>query len=148
MLWGEFGEVVKAVSPVFTAAAACFGAYIGWKGLERWRVETAGRKRMELAEEVLADVYEAIDVFRWVRSPLAYAGEMQWRPGREHEVEDIRGHRDTFYVPLKRLSDHAEFFSRLRARRYRVIATFGLEKASIYEELHKINVEIAGRQVP
>ncbi|MDX7952135.1 hypothetical protein P7D22_13220 [Lichenihabitans sp. Uapishka_5] len=142
-MWSEIGEVIKAVAPVFTAGAACFGAFIAYKGLEKWRVETVGRRRIELAEDVLADFYEAQDLFRWIRSPTAHSHESEGRPGRDQDPDDLRQHRDTFYVPFKRLSDSAEFFARLRARRYRVIATFGPDAASAYEDLHKVQVRIA-----
>ncbi len=54
MKWVDVAEAVKAIAPVFTAGAACFGAYIGYRGLERWRAETIGKRKAELAEEVLA----------------------------------------------------------------------------------------------
>jgi hypothetical protein len=40
------GEVIRAVAPVFTAGAACFGAYIGYRGLEKWRAETIGKRKL------------------------------------------------------------------------------------------------------
>lgn len=101
-----------------------------------------GRRRIELAEEVLADFYEARDIVRWVRSPMAYSYESSERPGREQDDDAIRGHRDTFYVPLKRLSENAEFFARMRARRYRVIAAFGPESARAYQEINEVTNRI------
>lgn len=143
MDWAGIGEAIKAVAPVFTAGAACVGAGIAYKGLQKWRHETVGRRRIELAEDVIADFYEAVDVFRWVRSPMAYAYETEARPGREQDAGAVQHHRDTFYVPLKRLSDHAEFFAKVRARRYRVMATFGPDAGRFYDEIHRIHSRIA-----
>ncbi|MGF0540737.1 hypothetical protein ACQQ2Q_22325 [Agrobacterium sp. ES01] len=143
MDWGSVPDWISAVGDAVMGGAAGFAAYQGYKGLTAWRTEMVGRRRMELAEEVLADFYEARDVLRWVRSPMAYSHESETRPGRDVDPEDLRGHRDTFYVPLKRLSDNAEFFSRIRARRYRVIAAFGVEAAKPYDVIHEINNRIA-----
>jgi hypothetical protein len=98
---------------------------------------------MELAEDVLADIYEARAVFQWVRSPAAFGYESEERPGRDEDPEALRRHRDTFYVPLKRLNDHAEFFAKARARRYRVIAAFGAGAEKSYDLMHEISVNIS-----
>jgi hypothetical protein len=59
MSWSDIGEFIKAVAPMFTAVAACTGAWIGWCGLKKWRAETIGKRKAELAEDVIADFYEA-----------------------------------------------------------------------------------------
>ncbi len=142
-IWGSVPDWISAVGNAGMAVAAGLAVYQGIRSLTAWRSETLGRRRMELAEEVLADFYEARDILRWVRSPMAYSHESVERPGRDDDPEDVRQHRDTFYVPLKRISDNAEFFGKMRARRYRVIATFGLEAAKPYETLNEIRNRIA-----
>jgi hypothetical protein len=37
-------------------------AYIGYRGLTKWREERIGKRRVELAEDVLADFYQARDM--------------------------------------------------------------------------------------
>jgi hypothetical protein len=133
---------ISSISNVAVALAAAFAAYQGYRSLSAWRGETIGRKRIELAEQVLTDFYEAKDIIRWVRLSLAYSTESRDRPGRDEENESLRHHRDTFYVPLKRLSDHAEFFARLRARRYSVMATFGTDAAKCYDTLNELKGRI------
>lgn len=140
---GTWADWLSSVSNLIVAAAAGLAAIQGTRSLSAWRSETLGRKKIELAEEVLADFYEARDIFRWIRSPSAYTSEIESRPERGvDEREDVKNHRDTFFVPLKRLSDHSDFFARLRARRYRIIASFGIEAAKPYEELHSVQVEV------
>lgn len=141
--WGTLPDWVSAVGNIIVAVAAAVAAWQGVRSLTAWREETRGRRRMELAEEVLADIYEARAIFRWIRSPASYSSESEGRPGRAEDPEAIRQHRDTFYVPLKRLSDHAEFFARANARRYRVIAAFGVGAERAYELMHEINVTIS-----
>ena len=64
MSWEVVGEMIKAVAPVFTAGAACSGAYIAYRGLTKWHAETVGKRRVELAEDVLADFYQARDIIQ------------------------------------------------------------------------------------
>lgn len=142
-LIGTVPDWVSALSNVGVAVAAICAAVQGVRSLTAWRTETQGRRRMELAEDVLADVYEARAVFQWVRSPASFGYESEARPGREADPEAIRRHRDTFFVPLKRLNDNAEFFSKARARRYRVVAAFGPGADKPYELMHEISVNIS-----
>jgi len=141
--WGSAPDWASAAANFIVAGAAAFAAYQGWRGLSAWRSETLGRRQMELAEEALAGFYEARDVYRWVRSPFSHSGEGSDREGRDSEAEFIRLHRDTFYVPLKRLADNKEFFGKLQARRYRVVASFGPAAEQPYIELGAVHSEIA-----
>ena len=69
MSWTDLGEIIKVMAPIFTASAACFGVWLGWKGLSKWHTETVGKRRVELAEAVLADIYEAKEIIENARSP-------------------------------------------------------------------------------
>jgi len=140
---GAWPDWVSALANVGVAGAAIVAVRQGIEGLTAWRREAVGRRRIELAEEVLADFYEVRDVLRWVRSPAAYGHESEGRPGRDQESEHTRHHRDTFYVPLKRLTDHAEFFAKMDARRYRVAANFGKDAAEPYDEIREIRAKIS-----
>ena len=53
-MWSEIGGAVLAIAPAFTAIAACYAAYIGYRGLTKWQAETLGKQRVELAENVLS----------------------------------------------------------------------------------------------
>ncbi len=74
MDWAVFGEVVKVLGSVATAGAAWFAATIAYRGLNKWRAETIGKRKAELAEEVIADFYEARDIIIAARSP----GSLNW----------------------------------------------------------------------
>jgi hypothetical protein len=124
-VWSEIGEVIKAVAPAVTATAAAVGAYIAVKGLNKWQTEMIGRRRAELAEEVLAGFYQARDIIRAIRSPVGYGGESAGRKVLENEPEHVKRDRDAAYVPITRYERHQAFFSELFAKRYRMRAIFG-----------------------
>jgi hypothetical protein len=142
MNWVAVGGVIKAVAPVFTAGAACFGVYIGYRGLERWRAETIGKRRVELAEEVLADFYQAREVIRAIRSPATFSNEGNTRKKAEWETENDTRNLNTYFATLERLDNRSDFFSTLNARRYRFVAYFGHDAARPYEDLHEVYSDI------
>ncbi len=127
MCWSEIGEIIKAVAPVFTAGAACTGVWIGWRGLTKWRAETIGKRRTELAEMVLADFYRFEDVMRTVRSPLPLGD--YGTPEMQVELQKIPG---------QRLSENSEFLSQMRVRKHAFAALFGKQAAFPFDEAHKL----------
>src|SRR5262245_35787340 len=125
MEWGSAADWVSAVANVVVAVAAALAAWQGIRSLSAWREETIGRRRMELAEQVLADFYRARDVINHARSPLIFPDEGSGRPREADEDPRARMDRDRAYVPFARLAKEQELFSRIEARRYPFAAYFG-----------------------
>lgn len=140
--WSDIGEIIKAVAPVFTASAACFGAYIGYHGLTKWHTETVGKRRVELAESVLADIYEAKEIIEHARSPGGFSHEGATRPRSSWETEQDSMRLDAYFRTHERLAEKNEFFARLGATRYRVMAVLGKEAAAPYEDLYRIRGQL------
>ncbi len=70
MGWSDIGELVKVhggsrdglcrmVRGIYraTACAAWFAAYTAYRGLQRWRDETLGKRKTEVAEQVMRVVH-------------------------------------------------------------------------------------------
>src|SRR5208282_3081313 len=118
-------ELVKAIPSVVTAATAVFGVYIAKAGLNRWRIETVGKRKAELAEQALTAFYEARDVFVWVRSRAGFGGEGSTRTSNDGESKAQLEKRNTYYIPIERLTHDKELFARLHSLRYAFAAHFG-----------------------
>jgi hypothetical protein len=144
MSWADLAEVIRAVAPVFTAGAACSGAYIGYRGLTKWHDETVGKRRIELAEEVLADFYQARDIIKAARSPFGYSHEGLSRQKGENETEEDTRVLNSYFAATERLASKADFFAETWARRYRFSAVFGSEAAGAYDDLFEVRNEIIG----
>ncbi len=90
MSWSDIGEFIKAVALVFTAGAACTAAWIAWRGLNKWRDETIGKRKAELAEDVIADFYEAREIILEARSPGSIrADEGNTGPKMDDETPEV-----------------------------------------------------------
>ena len=94
MSWADIGDLIKVVGTVATGVAACTGAAIAWRGLEKWRSETTGKRRSELAATVLAEFYEMDEIIRSSRSPWVMVHEMGSIEGVPDEVAS-----DSNYAP-------------------------------------------------
>jgi hypothetical protein len=141
--WSEVGEFIKAVAPVFTAAAACTGAWIGWRGLKKWRAETIGKRKAELAEDVIADFYEAKEIILDARRPgSTLVDEGNTRPKTKDETPEETKQYNAYFWVIERLSTRSEFFARLQAKKYRFIAHFGVDAAKPYDDLGDILADI------
>src|ERR1700704_2881126 len=110
MTWADVGEVVKMLGATATAGAAWFAAYTAFQGLEKWRAETTGKRKAELAEDVLADFYQARDIINAARSPGGYVNEGRTREREDWESEDDTRILNAYYRTSARLASKADFF--------------------------------------
>jgi hypothetical protein len=137
MGWSEIGEIIKAIAPVFTAGAACTAAWIGWRGLEKWRSETLGKRQADIAEATLASVYEMEEILRSARGPWVLPHETTKKEG----IPDVIA-TDANFAPEARLLKHQDFFGRFRSQKYAFAAVFGREAAKPLDELWRCRMEI------
>jgi hypothetical protein len=126
------------VTAAGTAMAGFATFMAGWaaiRGVDAWRSEIVGRRKAELAEDVLAQFYRARDVLSWARLPdrpleLAPQGDDR---DRRHQSQAS---------PIERLTQESALFSELQASRYRFMAYFGEDAAHPFEEMRAIHHEV------
>jgi len=124
-------QVIQAISLTVAAWAAIYG-------ISAWRREFVGKKRIELAEEVLVRFYEARDVIRIIRNPFSQVGEGSSRQAAEHETAEEKQIFDNAYVVFERYERHREVFSQLQSLRYRFMAQFGADAVQPFDDLSRI----------
>src|ERR1700722_19796217 len=127
---------VTAIGTLATGAGAGLGGWAALRGVNAWRAETVGRRKAELAEEVLAQFYQAKDALTWARLPLGDAAA-------QAPVAEGGGRgAEAMAAPIERLNQASQVFSALQASRYRFMAYFGEEAAKPFEELRKVHNEV------
>jgi hypothetical protein len=92
------------------------------------------KRRVELAETILSDFMQMSDVIQAVRSPLAFGGEAVGRTRNEGETEEEARQRDSYYVPIARLTRHSEFISGLMSKRYRAAPCLGIRSTARFKK--------------
>ena len=135
--------MLKALPSFVTALTAIVGVCFAKRGLDKWHAETIGKRKAELAEQALMAFYEARDVFVWVRSPGMFGGEGSTRQSISGETERQRSERNTYFIPLERLTREADLFARLQALRYSFAAYFGPKAVPPFQAIRNAQAEIS-----
>jgi hypothetical protein len=131
----EAASIAQSVSVIL---AALFAIY----GFDAWRREHIGKRRIELAEDVLALFYQARDAIAHIRSPFGFGGEGSTRKPAENEKPEHKQALDGAYVLIERYRTHTELFAKLHALRYRFMAQIGVESAKPFDELSRVVNEL------
>jgi hypothetical protein len=129
-------EWISAAGGLVTGLAALVGGWAALRGLDTWRSELVGRRKTELADEVLAQVYRARDVLTWARTPVVGEGV-----GPEWTANSVSWNQ-ALSAPIERITEESELFSQLHANRYRFIAYFGETASSAFEEIRSVHAEV------
>jgi hypothetical protein len=131
----DFADIAQSVSIIL---ASLFAIY----GFDAWRREHVGKRRIELAEEVLALFYQARDAIESIRSSIGYSGEGETRkPGLDEKPEQ-KAALDKAFVLIERYNRHTELFSRIHALRYRFMAQFGTRASAPFVDLNRVVNEL------
>ncbi|MEM5327395.1 hypothetical protein VSR34_12420 [Paraburkholderia sp. JHI2823] len=133
-----FQDVTSAI----TAAVAVYG-------LGAWRAQTAGKRKLELAEEALILFYEAADAIKHVRAPFAFQSEEGDIERRRNEPDRKFDARKRVSVVFTRQQRYSELFSKLRAMRYKFKAVFGTGSGTPFVRLDDIlhNINLASQML-
>jgi len=131
----------KDALSIAQSAFVCVTAFIALLGVNEWRRQTIGKRKIELAEEVLTSFYEAKDVFEWVRSPGSFGGEGETRPA-EGEQEELKRMRNIYFVPIERMQKHGELFAKIQGQRYSFMAIFGADAVKPFQLLREVQVRV------
>lgn len=127
---------------ILDSVSIVIGVMVSIWGINSWRREMLGHKKSAIAEEMLIYFYEFRDLMKWVRSPFSYVGEAKSRVRGELESDDETKRKDTFFVPIERISSQKEFFAKVRVLRYRGMAYFGNDIDELFTELNKVKVAV------
>ncbi len=126
-------DLIQAGSIVFASLMAVYG-------IAAWRREHTGKKKIDLAEEVLGLFYQAqYTINNYIRDSLTTSGDGSTRPiGDEAEPEWVKKARNQYFVPVERHQQQGELFGRIHSIRFRFMAAFGKEKAEPFNELSMV----------
>jgi hypothetical protein len=115
------GSFLPLIQAVIVGGFAIAGIII----TQTWttRRESA-KRRLDLAEEVLALFYEVEDAIRFIRTPTGRAGEGRTRERAENESPDEADALDRAYSVVEKYNDKQQVFVSLKSKRYRFMATF------------------------
>ena len=133
-------QVIEALNSV----AVLLGILVAFYGIDSWRMEHSGKRKMELAEDALTLFYEAADAIGHIRHPAGFGSETESIERGEDETDAQFEARRNASIVFIRYQAYNELFSKLHAMRYRFMAQVGREQAKPFDDLRSINISIQG----
>ncbi|MCH7727915.1 MAG: hypothetical protein IH991_15775 [Planctomycetes bacterium] len=134
----ETSTVVQTVATVIASVAALTASVTALVGIDAWRREHIGKKRVDLAEETLALFYEASDAISAIRNPLGWPGDGESRKAGKDETPEETSILNRWYVFYERYEKRQQIFNRIHALRYRFMAQVGKDEAEPFLELNRV----------
>ncbi len=129
-------DCVNSILSAIPSLAALVGLFIAYRGIDAWRREHSGKRRIELAEETLALFYEASDAISAIRNPISSSTETDSIKIGQNESEQQYNARKAASVAVVRYRQYSELFGKLRSTRYRFMALIGREEAEPFDEVN------------
>jgi hypothetical protein len=131
-------QLLTAIGFLITAAIAI----ATFRTFGRWLREKIEERRIEAAIDILALAYESRIVFRRIRLGLVTDADFKDMPVRAGEDEEHRRLRGTYWMYLKRIVDHKDFFERAWDLQPLAMAIFGEQMADVFAKLHEARAAI------
>jgi len=131
----EFADLIQSISIILTCATIILG-------VDAWRREFVGKRKIELAEDILILFYEARDAISRIRSPFGHSSEGNKRERQPEEDPSESKVLDKAYVVFVRYEKESEIFNRLHALRYRAMARIAVSAANPFVDLQQILKDI------
>lgn len=133
----EAPDWISAIANLLTGGAAVAAAWHAVRSLKAWRSEAIGRRKVEVAEDVLAGFYRVREIIFDARAPFVRAQEMQAGEGEDPELIAKSG-----YAPWRRIKSQWPFLMEWRSKRHTFAAWFGRESSTPYDEIERVLTEI------
>lgn len=131
-------ENVKLVVDILQGLAVTGASVAAVLGINAWKREHLGKRRIELAEEVLVNLYKAQEVLERIRQPHFQPGEGSTRIGHVDETERERELYNTAFIIMERYNKNIETFKPIYALQYKFKAVFGPEDYKVFEEFKSV----------
>jgi hypothetical protein len=134
--------MIAAIAAVLQAIAIIVTAYFASRGLNAWRRQLVGKRRLEVAEDMLLAAYKAASNLRHVRNPLNF-GEGRSRERDPGERPGMASSKDMYFVPLERLRGLSDELAQVSKVRFLAAVHFGQEAVLPFDAIHKAYHEVA-----
>jgi len=128
---------VTDIATIVQAAAIVSACWAIISGVGAWKREFVGKRRIELAEQVLAKFFEVKDSIAFIRNPFSHHGEGNTRERGKDETSKDSDLLDRGYIVVERYQKREPVFSEFNTLKYRCMASFGPETEAIFGTINK-----------
>ena len=125
---------------VAQAGSVALASWAIINGIDAWKREFIGKRRIELAEETLAKFFEVKDAIIMIRSPFGRIGEGSSRAPAPGETEAETEVLNRGYVVVERYQKAEKTFSDFQVLKYKFMAAFGHKTA--YQSAKRLSLNL------
>lgn len=126
-------EKIMILAQTVSVASACWAIV---SGVGAWKREFIGKRKIEIAEQVYAAFLETKDAISYIRNPFSFSGEGKNRERAESETAEESAILDRAYIFFERYEKKEKVVSEFMSFKYKFMASFGEESASIFNDLN------------
>lgn len=131
----QLAKISALAAPMLQAVSISVTAIFAIVGLNAWRRQLVGKRRIEIAEQTLLAAYKMRDAFTYFRSVGAFTGEGRSRPDRDDEPEAIRSQGDAYFVPIERIKATSDAFAEFSKAALMCEVYFGTATAKPFHDV-------------
>ena len=106
-------------------------------GINSWRREAKWKRKYELAEEVLALLYESHQAIRTIRFPISYSNEGKTRDRKDSETQKESEIYDRAFIARERFNNNDKALRKLNTIKFRFIALYGKQYEQYFDVFSK-----------
>ena len=128
---------ISAVADVVQAIAVVIATTLAIRGINDWRRQMLGKRKVEIAEQTLVATYKVQGAMAFIRSPAGYEGEGKTRTKAVTEAENLARVLDGYFVPIERIRKASEDFAEFLRLRLLCKVHFGSKSAEPFDEILK-----------
>jgi hypothetical protein len=103
-------------------------------GIGAWQREFIGKRKIELAEQVLARFFEIRDAIAVIRNPFSSGQEGSSRNRSGHETREESELLDRAFIVFERYRTKEAVFAEFNTLKYRFMAAFGPGSEAIFSD--------------
>ncbi|MBO7656475.1 MAG: hypothetical protein J6S80_01975 [Alphaproteobacteria bacterium] len=134
---------------IISCLASVATAVIAGMALYAWKREFIGKKKIELAAEIMEAVYEIQDAFIYARCPAIAQPEIdeaiRWinaEKAKHPENTDVYPKRITYLIPHRRLEEKQEVINKFRTLQNKAYMYWGKDMYAAFVKLTDFNQRI------
>jgi hypothetical protein len=134
---------VRIAATILQALAIIVTAIFASRSLHAWRQQLIGKRKFEIAEEILVATYKMRGNLAHVRGPLAWGGEGKSRPRQEDAVDSAADRKDMYFVPLERMQKLNDDFAQISKARLLAQVHFGPDAGTPFDAIARVFHDVA-----
>jgi len=130
---------VAMIAQLVAVISACWAII---SGVGAWKREFMGKRKIELAEQALANFFEVRDAISFIRNPFSSSSEGTTREKNPAELPDESELLNRGYIVVERFQKKEKTFTDFSTLKYRFMASFGRDSEDIFKETVRVTNSI------